>query len=337
MQMTRGIVLLVLTQGLIGCGSNGPASPTSTITPTTTAGATVTRVAITGNVTLARIGETTQLTATATLSDNTTKDVTSDGNWYRGDPRIVTISASGLVTVAGFGSTWISFTYQSRGAGTTVTATLPGTFVIAGRVREPGAGGFANLLVVDTLSGRSATTDSDGFFSLAELPRVQAHFKIEKEGYEPVEKDATATNVDLPLQRVVRLTVGETAQPDALAPNDLSYTVDGRSCQPCRLIRVVVPQAGTVHVHVTWTLTSANLGLFVDGQVVAGATRELTADVPSARRARCSCTSERRHRWPSTRTSRSKRQCASASRQEGLCDCGGESSCESNAWYARKQ
>jgi len=102
MQMTRGIVLLVLTQGLIGCGSNGPASPTSTITPTTTASATVTRVAITGNVTLARIGETTQLTATATLSDNTTKDVTSEGNWYRGDPRIVTISASGLVTVAGF-------------------------------------------------------------------------------------------------------------------------------------------------------------------------------------------------------------------------------------------
>src|SRR5260221_3830773 len=176
MRVPSAVVLMVMPLVLVGCGSNAPVSPTAPTSTTTSTGTTVTRVAITGNVTLARIGETTQLTATATLSDNTTKDVTSEGNWQRGDPRIVTISASGLVTVAGFGSTWISFTYQSRGAGTTVTATLPGTFVIAGRVREPGAGGFPNLLVVDTLSCRSTTTDSDGHFSLAALPRLLTHF-----------------------------------------------------------------------------------------------------------------------------------------------------------------
>ncbi len=92
--------------------------------------------------------------------------------------------------------------------------------------------------------------------------------------------DATQTNVDLPLQRVVRLNAGETATPAALAPNDLSYTVGGNRCNPCRLIRVVVLQAGTVHVRVTWTVTGSSLSLFAEGQVVAGGTRELTADVP---------------------------------------------------------
>ncbi|MCA1650102.1 MAG: hypothetical protein LC753_07400 [Acidobacteria bacterium] len=129
------------------------------------------------------------------------------------------------------------------------------------------------------MSGRSATTDSDGLFSLAELPRLQAHFKVQKEGYEPIEVAATQTNIDLPLQRIVRLTAGETVTPPALAPNDLSYTVGGTRCSPCRLIRVVVPQPGTVQVHVMWTNTST-LSLLVERQVVAGATRELTAEVP---------------------------------------------------------
>jgi len=83
MQMTRGIVLLVLTQGLIGCGSNGRRHPPPRSHRPPRRAPQSRGVAITGNVTLARIGETTQLTATATLSDNTTKDVTSEGNWYR--------------------------------------------------------------------------------------------------------------------------------------------------------------------------------------------------------------------------------------------------------------
>jgi hypothetical protein len=281
MRVPSGIVLLVLAQGLAGCGSHAPVSPTAptTTTPTTTS-PTTTRVAISGNVMLTTIGETTQLTATATLSDNTTKDVTTDATWSRGDARVATVSPSGLVTVVGFGATWISATYQSRGASMTVTATLPGTFVIAGRVREPGAGGIANVPVIDTITGRSATTDSDGYFSLAGLPRLQAQLKAEKEGYEPAEVETTQTNVDLPLQRVIRLTAGsETAKPETLAPNGVSYTVDGKSCNPCRLIRVVVPRAGILDVRVTWTVTASKLTLFAEGQVVAGAVGALAANL----------------------------------------------------------
>lgn len=279
-----GIALLVLLASTwTGCGrrqSTSLVAPTPTPATPPAPSPTVTRVSIGGNLSLTRIGETTQLTATATLSDNTTKDVTSVATWQWGDARVATVSPTGLVTIVGFGATWISASYQSRGAGATVTATLSGTFVIAGRVREPAAGGIAGVRVVDTMSGRSATTDSDGEFSLAELPRLQAHLKVEKEGYEPAELEATEANVDLPIQRVVRLTAGETVKPSALAPFDLSYNVGTSICSPCRLIRVAVLQAGTLHVHVTWTVTASRLNLFAEGQVVAGGTGELTADVP---------------------------------------------------------
>ena len=283
MRIVNRIVLVVLAQGLVGCGSRAPVSPTApttTTTATSTPLPTTTRIAISGNVTLTRVGETTQLTATATLSDSTTKDVTRDAKWFWGDARVATVSPSGLVTVVGFGATWISATYQSRGASMTVTATLPGTFVLAGRVREPGAGGIANVPVVDTVSGRSATTDSDGYFSVAELPRLQAHFKAEKDGYEPAETDATQTNVDLPLQRVIRLNAGsETGKPETLAPNGVSYIVDGKICNPCRLIRIVVPRAGILDVRVTWTVPASKLTLFAEGQVVAGVVGALAANL----------------------------------------------------------
>jgi hypothetical protein len=247
-------------------------------TPTSTPAPTVTQISMSGNVTLTRVGETTQLTAVATLSDNTTKDVTSDSRWQGGDMRVVTLSPTGLLTVVGFGATYVSVMYQSRGTGTRVTATPAGTFVMVGRVREPGAGGLANVRLVDTISGRSATTDSSGQFSMAELPRLQAHFKAEKEGYETGEMDVTGPDVDLPLQRVVRFVAGETAKPAPLAPNDLSYNVGGNRCNDCRLIRVVVPRAGMLNMHATWTGAS-KLTLFAEGQVVTADARELTADV----------------------------------------------------------
>jgi hypothetical protein len=46
------------------------------------------------------------------------------------------------------------------------------------------------------------------------------------------------------------------------------------------VIHVFVPQAGTVHIQVTWTVAASQLSLFAEGQVVKGTARELTADVP---------------------------------------------------------
>jgi hypothetical protein len=272
--------LLILVAMCTNCGGKlSPTAPTPPVTATPPA-PTVTNVSIrpTGNFALTTIGETTQLTATATFSDNTTKDVTSDGEWRVADTRVVVVSKSGLLTVVGYGSTFINFIYGTRGAGNGVTVTPAGTFVISGRVREPGTGGLANVVVLDTLSRRTATTDAAGEFSLAELPSLHASLRVAHEGYEPIEFDATRPQVDLAIQQVVRLTAGETVKPHPLAPNDLSYTIDGERCDDCRLIRVVATRTGSLRVHVTWQQPATKLRLFVQGQIANGGIGDLTAD-----------------------------------------------------------
>jgi hypothetical protein len=288
MRISRQVVrcaippLLAATIGACHKSSASPLAPSQTTTTVPAAAPAITGMAIFGGGPLTSIGETEQLTATATFNDGTTKDVTSQGTWHWGEPQVLTVSPSGLVTVVGFGATWITVTYQTRGAGITIAATPSGTFALRGRVRQPAAGGVLGARVVETVSGRSGMTDVDGEFSIAQLPRLQAHLRVEREGYEPIDVDTAGTNLDLAVQRVVRLNAGESVTPGALAPHDLSYVVGGQTCDSCRLIRIVVSRAGTLHLHVTWAVAASRLRLFAEGQIVTADTRELTADVAVA-------------------------------------------------------
>ena len=254
--MTRSTARCVLLMGVlglsgVGCGDGdepplGPSGPPPVIPPA------LVGFTLAGNVTLSAVGETSQLTATAAYSDGTSKDVSRETQWSIGDARVLTISQDGVITIAGFGRTFVNARYQSRNATTRVTATPPGTFVISGRVREPGQGGVLDAAITDRASGLSATTNVDGFFSLAGLPTAQTRLAVTKSEYESREIDATSADIDAPIQRIVRLTAGESVEPPPLAPNDLSYDVDGVRCQPCRMIRIVVPTTGDMQFILTW-------------------------------------------------------------------------------------
>ena len=254
--MTRSAarcVLLIGVLGLsgVGCGDGddpplGPSGPPPVIPPA------LVGLTLTGNVTLTAVGETSQLTATAAYSDGTSKDVSRETQWSIGDARVLTISQDGVITIAGFGRTSVNARYLSRNATTRVTATPPGTFVISGRVREPGQGGVLDAAITDRASGLSATSNIDGFFSLAAVPNSLTRLAITKSEYEPREIDATSAEIDAPIQRIVRLTAGESVEPAPLAPNDLSFDIDGVRCQPCRMIRITVPTAGDMQFILTW-------------------------------------------------------------------------------------
>jgi hypothetical protein len=286
-------VLLVMSLAPMWSGCHkSPTTPTSLTTATPVA-PTVTRVDFTGNVTLTTVGSTSQLTATAMFSDGTVKDVTSDANtkWFSTNPSAITVSSSGLLTVVALGISNVAVTYGPVDATTgrfptssykAVTATPPGTFVIAGWVREPGASGVPGVRVTDTASGRVVQTNPNGNYSVAQLPAAQGHLKFDKDGYEPVELDATPSNSEVAIQRIIRLAAGDTVTPLQLAPHDLSYLVGTDHCYPCRLVRVTVPIAGTLHVRVTWTegRATSTLNLWAGGQIFTGASRELLADVP---------------------------------------------------------
>jgi hypothetical protein len=218
----RALMLVVLAAaGTVACDEHQ--SPTMPSDPPPPPPPAVVSIALTGNVLLTAVGETSQLTLTASLSNGTTQDVTSNGRWMIGDSRVVTVTAGGLLTVVGLGRTSVTVSYVSKTAFTQVTATPPGTFVVAGRVREPGQGGVLNATVTDRATGLSAVANVDGLFSLAALPSAHVRLSVVQTGYEPREIDAdSSTDLDAPIQRVVSMTAGDAVEPPPLAPNDLS-------------------------------------------------------------------------------------------------------------------
>jgi uncharacterized protein YjdB len=92
--MVMGVMVFALA-----CGG-------SSTTPTT-----VSSVAVTG--TPPTVGATSQFKATATMSDNTTLDVTSLASWASSDATIATVSSTGAVTAVAAGAVNVTATYQS--------------------------------------------------------------------------------------------------------------------------------------------------------------------------------------------------------------------------------
>src|SRR5690349_172049 len=100
--LLNGLVVAALFAGLFtNCSKNSPPMPSPTVRS----------VAVSGSAT-ASVGGTTQLSATATLSDNSTQTVTSLSTWTSSTPAVASVSSSGLVQGLTAGSTNITATYQ---------------------------------------------------------------------------------------------------------------------------------------------------------------------------------------------------------------------------------
>src|SRR4029453_15896873 len=163
---------------------------------------------LSGNTLLRAVGETTQLTATATFSAGSTRDVTSETEWTSNAPAYFSLS-SGLVTAIALGYGGIQARFQSRAAGISVTVTPPGTSVYYGGAREPGNSGIPDVRVLETMSNQTRATDRDGNYQIAGL--AGARLRFEKDGFELVEvtaepASAPAVYAEAAMQRFVRIT-----------------------------------------------------------------------------------------------------------------------------------
>jgi hypothetical protein len=238
----------------------------------------VSAVKVTGNLSFSAIGQTSQLSATATLPDGSTRDVTNIATWRSNDPTIVTVSSKGLLTAVALGATSISGSYGSgvdpRGETKSVSVTPDGTFIVTGWIRHPGHGGVQGFTARDAQSGRSAITNSDGFFSLAGLTGT-VHLSLTRAGFEPAEivvagNAGEVVTTEAAVQPVIRVTAGQAAQ-TTIAPKDVEYDVSPTErCVRCQLIRVVSPAQGTVHLKFTWNRSGVGLTAWIAGQPTPG-------------------------------------------------------------------
>ena len=157
-----------------------PTSPTPAPTPSaTTTAITITSPAVTGSIF--------QLTATARLSDGSTRDVTAISAWTTSNPLVASVSATGLVTVVGSGNVELRAAYQNV-VGTLAIQMAPG-FLLSGSVQEPGpdlsvVSGVRVEIVSGPGAGAVATSDSTGSFRFNRLTGVVA-IEATKNGYLP--------------------------------------------------------------------------------------------------------------------------------------------------------
>lgn len=278
------LVVFIVVAALVGSAGcedarPSPLAPTSTETGQTASIPTALRIA--GNTRLNAVGETSQLTVTATWPSGTTTDVSNDARWLTEDESLIRMSPSGMMTAVGLGSVGVSASYKTRASSVRAIVTPPGTFVVFGEVREPGSSRVSGVRVFEPQSGQSMMTRADGSFSVGGLTSRRLEFA--KDGFEPGHFDATPNDWSaVRMQTVIRVDVGASVTP-TIAPRDMTYPVsDDARCYPCKLIRITSHAPGTIRVRVAWSAAYATLNLWADGRSVQGAGQgpsEIVTDV----------------------------------------------------------
>ena len=147
---TRRTAVVVLSGAIAACGSS---------TPTTPAAPTVKSVAIGGNLTLTAVGQTSQLAATATLSDGTTQAVTSTSTWQSSNTAVATVSAAPvLVSSVGYGTATIAAADSgvTGTAGVTSSLNVNGTWTGTG-TDSNGTEQFSSIVLTQTAGNVTGT------------------------------------------------------------------------------------------------------------------------------------------------------------------------------------
>lgn len=98
----------------------------STSTPTPT----VTGVVVTGNGAFTSKNQTSQLIASANLSDSTSQNVSSTATWSSSNPAVASVSSTGLVTAVSFGTATITANYQGAQGSLSTIVTLQATVTV---------------------------------------------------------------------------------------------------------------------------------------------------------------------------------------------------------------
>jgi hypothetical protein len=153
------MVIAALVAG--ACGDDNPVGPT----PATQ---TAQSVSISGPTTLQALGDTAQLTLTATFSDGSTRNVSTEAGWSVDHPNVVAVSLGGLLTARGYGQCYVTARYGALSARAPMRVIPEGMFLLSGRVTEESGVPLRQVQVSVTSSAgeMSTSTSQDGVYQL---------------------------------------------------------------------------------------------------------------------------------------------------------------------------
>lgn len=198
------------------------------LAPTPAAGVSVLSVTISGVTAPLTVGTTLQLRLSASLSDGTQRDVTTEAAWQSSNVAVATVSSSGLLTVNGEGEADIAATFQAVAATARVTTTrVP--YRVTGRVHETEPtestviGGAHVEVVGGPLDGYTTTTDASGLFGLPPVFDAGFRLKVKKAGYD----DADYGIVVLPRDEHVDIGISPVPGPPPIARLNVRIDDDG--------------------------------------------------------------------------------------------------------------
>jgi hypothetical protein len=210
------VVVMAAMPALPAC-NNGPSAPSNP---------SVTSVAVQGIA--PQVSATAPFTATAALSNGTTRDVTAQATWSSSNPSVASVGSTGNVAGVSAGEADIVATYQgvTGRSHVTITRAAVSTYTISGTVTDGTSGGILpNINISATDAGgntRSTLTASSGTYTLTGLIAGQVTITASAISYQTTVVTVTLTgdaHVDIVLPRVVCTFT--------LSPTSLSFPSSG--------------------------------------------------------------------------------------------------------------
>ena len=138
------------------------------------------------------------MTATATLSNSTTQNVTSQATWQSSNQVVATVN-SGLVTALQAGTVDITATYQNVNGSVRLTVPQPVVLIytLSGTVTDGTSGGILPgirlSITTGTNAGLSTTTDSTGKYSISGISAGSMTVSAPATRYQTLDKVVTVT------------------------------------------------------------------------------------------------------------------------------------------------
>ena len=179
---TQAVLFVFGGLALAGCGKSTPVSPTPTPGPGLPTPVSMT---IRGPTSLDHPGDTGQLTATVTFSDNTSRDVTVDASWTVIAGSMVAITGPGLIRATGYGLGNVSATYLTVEGKRQIRVVPAGAFLVEGWVMPQGRGFPALAQASVEFSSRSGTyrttTNESGHYFLPAAGETT--MRVERDGF----------------------------------------------------------------------------------------------------------------------------------------------------------